>query len=1106
MMLSSVRRAVVACLMVLMPLAAPGFSQETTGTILGTVVDRTGAVLPAVKVTITSVDTDQKREVITNNVGQYSAHLPIGHYKISFAFPNFQTFTAGGISLHVNDRLQVNAKLEVGAIEILTVTAERLIQQTSAVQHLIPPAAVHDLPLLTRTFVQLVTLVPGVSSDLREEACFCDQGNLNLSINGARQSAVNWLFDGASNVNGWNNYTMVTTPSLEAIQEINVITSTYSAEWARNGGGVVNVVSKSGASRFSGSAYEFARNDGLNANSFFRNMSPRPEINGPPPRLRYNNFGYTLGGPALPSRKKLFFFFSQEWRVSTRDKGPASAAVPDPSWLANPASPNYVPPEARDANAVKLLTLWPAPNVPGTNLYRSTITKALDTRQEFVRADYNLTANWLLTGRYLRDRLDSRGEYVTGPDLVAGHRNQVGHLAVVEARHERGRLLHELSYQLSDQQLSRKDRVHTRDDLGILMSEYFPENAEGLIPNIAVTGLSSLLGSVAGVLPGGPREYLNHTFSSTLTFQRGTHTMKTGGLFAFEQVTSNLVEKTTQGSFRFQAGGGFTAFQNFLLGNSGGACGQGCAYSETDIDVINHFRFRRYEAYVQDTWRIHPKVTLDLGFRYAFYPPTTDANNLLFTFSPDTYDPAQAPTVADPDAFYVVVGTGNPLNGVRVAGKNSPYGRAINAADKNNLQPRIGVAWDPGGLGRMIVRAGYGVYFDETQRAMFAQNVQGGTDWVYVDAFRTDVQISNVALSNPAAGPQANGCYLLWGAQGSSQSCGPWSTLIPEMFATSDSFVAPRWQHWNIGVQRRFYSHGMIDLGYVGGAGDHLLRYVDINKAQAKDQGGPANLVRPFLGYNRIFMRETTAKSRYHGLVTNLRYEAGRNGSATVNYSFSRNKADATYDNSEIDNPQNPLDKDAEFAAAGTDRTHIFTAYYVYELPFAREATGGWRKGLVGGWQIAGITKIESGPAVRIQVPDCHYDNLCVNGSLRPNQVGDPGAGDQNGLFWFNPAAFVAPPAGQYGTAPVAPFRLPGRHQWDFTVSKTTSFVGPTRLQLRADLINAFNQTQFLDVNTSCFPANGLTKCEPTMGPSAFGKVLSTRPPREIQLGVRLDW
>jgi Carboxypeptidase regulatory-like domain len=1084
MMFILVCRAAIACLILLMPLALPGHSQETTGTILGTLVDQTGAVLPAVKVVITSVDTGQVREVVTNNVGQYTASLPVGNYEISFLLPKFQPFTARRISLHVNDRLQVNGKLIVsGAVETLTVTAERLVQPTSAVQNLIQPLAVRELPLLTRTPVQLVTLVPGVSSDLREEACFCDQGNLDISINGARRSAVNWLLDGASNVNGWNNYTLVTTPSLEAIQEINVITSTYAAEWARNGGGVVNVVTKSGTNRFSGSVYEFLRNDVLNANSFFRNVAPFPQINSAPPRLRYNNFGYTLGGPALPNRKKLFFFFSEEWRRSSREKRPSEAPVPDPAWLTDPASPEYVPPEARDPNAVKLLTLWPAPNIPRTNYgtnYRTTITNELDTRQELLRVDYNVSPNWSVTGRYLHDRVDSLGEYLTGPDDAPGHRYQVGHLAVVEARHVKGRLLHEVSYQLSRHTLSRKDPLPARGDVGIVIPEIFPENAANLIPNVYVAGLSTL-----GGRQPWPREYLNHTLSGALAFQHGTHTLKTGGLIALEHMNSNLYPETTQGSFFFNSGGGFTGFQNFLRGNSGGACGEPCWYSETDIDPLNRFRSARYEAFAQDTWRIHPKVTVDFGLRYAFYTPLMDKSNMLFTFSPEAYDPAQAPTFADPEGNFLVSGTGNLFNGIRVAGKNSPYGRAIYAADKNNLQPRVGAAWDPNGAGRLVVRVGYGMYFDQTQVGMFAQTVQNS----YYDPFRTDLAISNPALSNPGTGTVVK----------------PFAVWTPVTFATSDPFAAPRWQHWNVGVQRRLYSRGMIDLGYVGGRGDRLLRYVDINQPQAATVaavgGAAANTVRPFLGYDAIIMRETTAKSRYHGLVASFHHDAGRAGFAMVNYTFSRNKADATYDNDFLDNPQNPLDKEAEFAAARTDRTQIFTASYVYELPFARGEPTGWRKALLGGWQIAGITRIESGPAARLQVVNCNYGDWCFPAPLRPNQVRDPGAGDQKGLLWFNPAAFVPSPAGEYGNATVAPFRLPGRHQWDFAVSKNLSLGETARLQFRADLINAFNQTQFLDVNTYCV---GTTTCD--RPGTVFGQVTNARPPREIQLGVRLHW
>jgi hypothetical protein len=294
----------------------------------------------------------------------------------------------------------------------------------------------------------------------------------------------------------------------------------------------------------------------------------------------------------------------------------------------------------------------------------------------------------------------------------------------------------------------------------------------------------------------------------------------------------------------------------------------------------------------------------------------------------------------------------------------------------------------------------------------------------------------------------------------------------------------------------------MIDVGYAGGRGDHLLRYININQPQAASQGSPLNRVRPFPGYESIYMRETTAKSRYHGLLTSFRHDSGAAGALMVNYTLSRNKADATYDNSEFDNPQNILDKGAEFAPAGTDRAHIFTASYVYELPFAPGASSGWRKGLLRDWQIAGITRIESGPAGRLLAANCNFAGSCAD-ALRPNEVGDPGAGEQHDLFWFDPAAFVNPSPLQYGTAPVAPFRLPGRHQWDISLSKAFSVVGATRFQIRVDMINAFNQTQFLDVMTSCF---GTTTCEPTQGPSAFGKLLNTRPPRQIQLGARLDW
>jgi hypothetical protein len=713
--------------------------------------------------------------------------------------------------------------------------------------------------------------------------------------------------------------------------------------------------------------------------------------------------------------------------------------------------------------------------VPGTNIHAMRLTNRLDTRQELVRADYAITPGWSATGRYLHDRLDGRGEALS-LNLTPTHRYQVGHLSVLEARHTGARLLHEFSYQLSSHTLARGDTRYEKGSLGITIPELAPENAAGIVPNISIAGLDGL----GGQQPF-PREYRNHTFSSTVTWLHGTHTLKAGGLAAIERINSNLYPETTSGAFGFEAGGGFTAYQNFLRGNAGGECGPGCGYFEVDLDVMNRFRTARYEAFVQDTWRPHPRVTLDAGLRYAYFPPLTDADDKLFTFSPSAYDPAQAPAFAEPEGFLLQRGTGNLFNGLLVAGQNSPYGRAIYGADTNNVQPRVGMAWDPFGTGRTSVRAGYGIYFDQTHAAMFAQNVQESS----YDPFRTEFFVSNPPLSHPAAGSAIE----------------PSVAFTPDSLATSEVFVAPRRQHWNIGVQRLLYDGGIVDLGYIGGTGDHLPRYVDINRPNpAALLAAPENqnAVRPFLGYAAIVMRETTAKSRYHAVQATFRHEAGRGGSGMVNYTLSRNTADASYDNSPIDAPQDVSNPAAEFGRATTDRMHVLTASYVLGLPFGRGGNG-WRDALAGGWQIAGIARFESGPAARLTAFNCGYGGWCYPAPMRPDQRGDPAEGRQQGLFWFDPNAFAPPPAGGYGSAPVDPLRLPGRHQWDLTISKSISVRGQTRLQLRADFINAFNHTQFLDVSTDC---GGTTACEG----GRFGQVTSTRPPREIQLGVRLAW
>src|SRR5262245_23004541 len=295
-------------------------AQETTGTITGTTTDQTGGVLPGVSVTVKNTETGTTRTVVTNVAGLYTASLlPIGVYDVTFEFQGFQNVTLRNVALHVNDRLRLDARMTVGGVaESVEVAAGRtLVQPIAALQSTMTSTHVRELPLNNRNFVQLATLAPGVSSDLSDEVGVGLTSTVSMSINGARRNGVNWLVDGVSNVDVGSNITLLSTPSLESIDEFKIITNGYQAEWPRSGGGIVNVVTKSGGSRYTGSFYEFLRSDKMNANTFFRNLNADPDLNSRPPKLDYNNFGGTVGGPVI--KNKMFFFFSEELRRITRE-------------------------------------------------------------------------------------------------------------------------------------------------------------------------------------------------------------------------------------------------------------------------------------------------------------------------------------------------------------------------------------------------------------------------------------------------------------------------------------------------------------------------------------------------------------------------------------------------------------------------------------------------------------------------------------------------------------------------------------------------------------------------------------------------------------------
>lgn len=1091
--------ALFAVFAALVAAPSPLAAQETTATIVGLVTDASGGVLPGVTVVVKQVGTGRTFERITSETGLYTAPLlPVGEYEVTFTLTGFQPLTVKGVRLSVNDRIQIDGKLSVsGVSEVVEVTAgQQFVQPTPALQSLVGSTQVQELPLNNRNFAQLATLAPGVSSDLSDEVGVGLTSTMSISVNGSRRNAVNWLVDGVSNVDVGSNITLLSTPTLESIEEFKIITSSYAAEWPRSGGGIVNVVTKSGSSRFKGSGYEFLRNDAFNANSWFRNQSTNPAIADNPPFLRYNNFGYTLGGPALPSRDKLFFFWSEEWRRIKRAPASLFINVPNPQWLTDPTSPNYVAPELRDPIAVKLLAAFPQPNTApatpgGPGRYQTDSPNINNTRQEVLRMDYDLSNAWRLTGRYTHDLSETRellGLFLGGaiPGVATTDTRVPGQVMSIGAKTVIGNnRLNELQYQFSSNKIASVNPSGTknkRSDYGVSIPEVFRENTNDLLPFIRITGLNTI-----GANQLYRIQYINHTVTDNFSWQRGNHALKFGGLATFEQKNENGAN-ASQGDFSFGATtNGPSAFQAFLSGNASGACTTNCTYSEFEKDIDLRLRFSRFEFYAQDTWRPRANVTLDYGLRYALYPPITDKNNQLVTFDPAVYTAARAPQFANAAGTLIDKTTGDLAVGIIQGGVNSPYGNGIYKFQKGSVQPRVGISWDPAGTGVTIVRGAVGIYYDQPLVGIFEQNSFTSPPIVNNPSFTA------VRLGNPAAGSTVT------------------TSGVRGIIASGADFKNPRTTQWNVGMTRRLWKQAVAEVSYVGSRGDNLIRPTDINYPQPADVvaiqntiASAVNPVRPYRSYGAITFRETTAKSRYQGLLTAFRLEGGRNGTLTANYTLSRNRTDATNDRDAIDIPQDPKHPERDYADARTDRRHIVTASYIYELPFFRGA-GGPLETTLGGWQVAGIVNVGSGqPVPRV--------SASTNGFRRggfADLVGPINQGETfvNGVpYWFSPTAFAPPADGTFGNSGRAPFRQPGRHQWDFTLSKNFYATGDVRVQVRADFVNAFNHRQW----TADPLANGLdntcttSTVSCTVTTDTFGQLLAVRAPREIQLGLKI--
>lgn len=1070
-------------------------AQETTGTITGLVKDQSGAVVPGATVKVRNVGTNAETTSVTDGTGRYvTSGLPIGRYTVVVELSGFKTSVRADIDLHVADRLRVDATLQPGTItETVTVTGATPTVQTesSDISTLINSTQVSQMPLNGRNLVQLVAMQPGVSSTLTSTLGVGLAGLTNVFVNGNRASQNNWMIDGADNNDVGSNLALINYVNLDAVNEVKILRSNYSAEFGRSGGAQVNVVTKSGANDVHGSVFEFLRNDAFDSRGPFNFIDFNNDGKPDPTPLSYHNFGATAGGPL--QKDKLFLFWGEEARRirSVRGGGVSNTRVPTAKQRAGdfsefsttivdpanglPFAGNVIPANRIDPLARALLSHFPNPNADpaalGGNRNFSTSTPQIrNFREELARVDYHLSSNHRLYGRVIFDAIPSEEPFgeifgtanaafpgVANTKADNPGRSVVGTWNAILGLHT----LNELSYNYSRGAILSEITGDATRDAAV------PKIFKGAPGDALLPGISFGSGGYGGWNFFGPYDntYGSHRIKDTLTRTMGRHAAKFGFLYSYEFKNENAAGGTN-GAFNFPGTTNATftstgdAFADFLLGRAS-------SYSENNIDITSHLRFQMTEAFAQDDWKVRPNLTLNLGLRWSYILQPIDTDNVLTNFDPSLFDRSKAYQISSANPR--VPGTGDPLDGIVIAGQNSPYGRRVVQSHGDTFGPRAGFSWDPAKDGRTAIRGGYGMYFDRTLVGIALQNAFVNPPFAFSAQFNA-AGATVPTLQNPAGGAQRNN-----------------ETLVPNLIAMSPDFRIPTTHQYSIGVQHELPLQINLDAAYVGGQGRNLLWNQQINQTPA-GTGSPNNAARPYPGYGNINFRATTATSRYDSLQVSLSRRLQAGVQVNANYTLSKAVSDASADRGATQ--QDIRNLAAERAVTNYDRTHIFGIHYVWDLPLFRDASG-LRYNVLGGWEITGSTRYATGLPLTITTAT-NSANSFGGGSLRPDLVGDP-VGPQTVNDWFNKAAFLQPASNQFGSAPNGVVRGPGVHLTDLGIFKNFTISSRFQAQYRLEMFNAFNHTQFTTVGT-------------VLGNPTFGTITAAAEPRLIQMGFKLTF
>ena len=1107
-------------------------AQGNLGSIRGTILDDTGASVPGVTVTVTSESTGVAKTITTSDTGFYSIEaLSPGQYSVLAVKEGFSQVSLNHVQVDPGQTREASLSLKVGSTtQTVSVTADALAVETqdSGSGGTITSKQVENLMLNGRNFQSMGQLIPGVSSTAgnNQQSAGGLTGGTTLIVNGASIEYSVYTLDGVYNMNTGNLANINILPIVDSIDEFRILKDNYSARYGLAGSGQVVVETKSGTDVYHGSAWDYFRNDALDANPYFATVKSK---------LRQNIFGYSFGGPIrIPhiyngdGKHKTFFFASNEWRrietgstaqglvftpaqragTETNTKPLTIDALGTQQLAARGATncitgPNTINPACIDPNAIALLnSLGELPNNPGSTLnYINQQPQTLSQDSYNYRVDQYITDNEVLTGRVSYEQVKNGipynsfggGIFATTPTTyyTTGMNMMVRLSSTITSN---------LINTATIAETYDKPRINTTNyqlPAGVAINQAFPNaNVLNKSPQVSFSGGYASFGAGTPPIHASDGEGI---LQDDLSWTKGSHVFQVGALY-IAGIKNQNVFTYPGGQFNFNGTRTGDPVADFLLGLD-------ATYHQDSGQRSGSFHYRQGEAYAQDDWRATRKLTINAGLRWVYFSPNTSSGDQVSSFFASQYNAAQAPVVTVGGGFttntagvpLTVAGTAANLEtGLVFAGQNG-VSSGFFSGKKTNFAPRVGFAYDLTGDGKTSLRAGYGIGYSrlavEAIYNAFGQN----------PPFTQSSNINSGTLENPTAGT----------ARG----------LTPQSLdAVGPNFTPTMLQSYSVTVERQLFPSAVLSVAYAGSQFRHEDTFgYDQNQplqVTAPSQqsatvnclsGQPAassynfdpcintnassaNYTRPYKGYSSIYTEAGIGSGNYNALQAGFVYRKN-SVNATVAYAYSKSlsqfgHASNTGGGGSIagggaTGVQDWTNLGAEYGLSDFDRTHVLTFSGVYDIQAFRHSGNFIEQQMLGGWSLATLSVLESGFAF---TPGIATGSQGL--AIRPNQVA-PVRLLKTKAEWFDTTSFVAPANGFYGNARPGSIRGPREISFNIAGYKTFPIHERLNLQFRAEAFNFLNHPNFRNIDTN-------------LGSGTYGRVTSSLDPRELEFSARV--